>query len=153
MRSIIRSPKDFWSGIMFLAISLATIIIARDYPMGTAGRMGPGFFPTALGWLLAFIAFVVLLNALRTDGEALERVACKDLALILGAVLLFGFLVRGAGLVVAIPVLILASAFASTKFRWKVSVALAVGATVFCILLFVKALGLPLPIAGPWLAS
>jgi hypothetical protein len=49
MRSFIRNPKDFWSGIMFLAISLVTIIIARTYPVGTAGRMGPGFFPSLLG--------------------------------------------------------------------------------------------------------
>ena len=150
MRTTIRSPKDFWSGIMFLAISIATVVIARDYPMGTAGRMGPGFFPSLLGWLLATIALVTLFNSLRTDGEKMERFAYKDMVLILGSVLLFGFLVRGAGLVVAIPVLILVSAFGSAKFRWKASVALAIGATIFCILLFVKALGLPLPIVGPW---
>lgn len=153
MRSAIRSPKDFWSGIMFLAISLATVIIAQDYPMGTAGRMGPGFFPSLLGGLLALIALVTLVNSLRIDGEPMERFAYKDMALILGSIFLFGFLVRGAGLAVAIPVLIVISAFGSTKFRWKATVALASGAAIFCILLFVKALGLPLPIVGPWLGA
>ncbi|WP_020654691.1 tripartite tricarboxylate transporter TctB family protein [Massilia niastensis] len=153
MRSTLRSPKDFWSGIMFLAFSLAIVLIAREYPMGTAGQMGPGFFPTMLGWVLAAIAVVTLLGSLTTDGEPLERFAYKDMALILGAVLLFGFLVRGAGLVVAIPLLILISAFGSAKFRWRPTVALAIGATVFCVLLFVKALGLPLPVLGPWLGA
>lgn len=153
MRSFIRNPRDFWSGIMFLAISLATIIIARDYPMGTAGRMGPGFFPTVLGWVLAVISVITLIGSLMTKGEPLERLAYKDMVLILGSVLLFGFLVRGAGLVCAIPVLILVSAFASAKFRWPATVALALGATVFCVLLFVKALGLPLPVVGPWFGA
>lgn len=153
MRSHVRSPKDFWSGMMFLAISLATVLIAQDYPMGTAGRMGPGFFPSVLGGLLGLIGLGTLINSFRTDAEALERFAIKDMVLILGSVLLFGFLVRGAGLIVAIPALIMISAFGSTKFRWKASVALAVGATIFCILLFVKALGLPLPIIGPWFGA
>lgn len=150
MRLRIRSPKDFWAGIMFLAISLATVVIAQDYPMGTAGRMGPGFFPSILGWVLAAISAITLIGSLTARGEPLERFALKDMFLILGAVLLFAFLVRGAGLVFAIPVLILVSAFGSTKFRWKSAVTLAIGATAFCILLFVKALGLPIPVVGPW---
>jgi hypothetical protein len=153
MRSYIRSPKDFLSGLLFLAISLATVLIAQDYPMGSAGQMGPGYFPSMLGWLLAIIGVVTMFNSFRIDGEALERFAVKDMVLILGSVLLFGFLVRGAGLVAAIPVLIMISAFGSAKFSWKASVALAVGATISCILLFVKALGLPLPIIGPWLGA
>lgn len=153
MRSFVRNPKDFWSGIMFLAISLATVVIAREYPMGTAGRMGPGFFPAALGWVLAAISIVTLIGSCTTKGEPLERFAGKDMLLILGSVVLFGFLVRGAGLALAIPVLILVSAFGSAKFRWPAAVALAIGATVFCVLLFVKALGLPLPVIGPWLGA
>jgi hypothetical protein len=150
MKHLVRSPKDFWSAVMFLALGLATVVIAADYPMGTAGKMGPGYFPTLLGWLLTGIGALTLVFSLLNPGEALERFAYKDMALILGAVLLFGFLVRGAGLVLAIPVLILCSAWASTKFRWGPTILLAVGATVFCILLFVKALGLPLPILGHW---
>lgn len=153
MRSFVRNPKDFWSGIMFLAISLATIVIAQEYPMGTAGRMGPGFFPTALGWILAGISLITLIGACLSKGEPLERFSVRDMFLILGSVVLFGVLVRGAGLACAIPVLILVSAWGSVKFRWPAALMLAVGATVFCILLFVKALGLPLPILGPWLGA
>ena len=153
MRSFVRNPKDFWSGIMFLAISLATVVIAQEYPMGTAGRMGPGFFPAVLGWILAAISLVTLIGACTAEGEALEHFAWKDMFLILGSVVLFGLLVRGAGLACAIPALILVSAYGSAKFRWPAALMLAAGATVFCVLLFVKALGLPLPIVGPWLGA
>ena len=71
--------------------------------------------------------------------------------LILVAVLLFGFLVRGAGLIPAALVLILMSAYASPKFTWGASILLAIGLAVFAVLVFVKLLGLPMPILGPWL--
>ena len=153
MRSFVRNPKDFWAGIMFLAISLATVVIAQEYPMGSAGRMGPGYFPSVLGWILAAISLVTLIGACTTRGGALEPFAWKDMALILGSVVLFGLLVRGAGLACAIPVLILVSAYGSAKFRWPAALMLAGGATIFCVLLFVKALGLPLPVVGPWLGA
>lgn len=146
----IRSPKDFWSGIMFLCFGLGGVYIAREYAMGTAGSMGPAYFPTMLGWLLAVIGLATAVRALVGHGEALERVAFKELALVLVSVLLFAFLLRGAGLAVAIPVLIIVSAFASHQFSWKASALLAVGAAIVSIMLFVKALGLPMPVVGPW---
>ena len=153
MNTFIRSPKDFWAGIMFLAIGLGTLCIGRDYAMGTAGRMGPGFFPSMLGWLLAAIGAITLIGACTTRGAPLEPLAWKHMFLVLSGVLLFGFLVRGAGLALAVPLLILTSALASAKFRWQPTIALAIGATVFCVLLFVKALGLPLPVVGPWFGA
>ena len=66
------------------------------------------------------------------------------------AVFLFGFLVRGAGLAVVIPILIITTAYASIHFRWGATVLLAIGMTVFCVLVFIKGLGLPLPILGSW---
>jgi len=153
MQPFIHSPRDFWAGIMFLAISLATLVIARDYATGSAGRMGPGFFPTMLGWLLAAIGAITLIGSLTTKGAPMDPLAWRNMFLVLAGVLLFGFLVRGAGLALAIPVLILLSARASGKFRWPPTIALAIGATAFCVLLFVKALGLPLPIVGPWLGA
>ena len=137
---------------MFLCFGLAGVYIARDYTMGSAGRMGPAFFPTMLGWLLAAIGFGTAVRAMIGRGEALEKVAFKELILVLGSVLLFAFLLRGGGLVVAIPVLVMVSAYASHKFSWKASAALALGASVLSITLFVKALGLPLPVLGTWFA-
>ncbi|GAB3547658.1 tripartite tricarboxylate transporter TctB family protein [Noviherbaspirillum agri] len=150
MSSRIRNPRDFWSGIIFLVFGVAAVVIGRDYTMGTAGRMGPAYFPTVLGALLAIIGAISVVRSLLRSGMPLEKFAIRELILILVAVLLFGFLVRGAGLVVAVPALIVISAFASAKFRLLPAVLLAAGLTAFAILVFVKALGLPMPMLGSW---
>ncbi|MPZ76392.1 MAG: hypothetical protein GEU77_07690 [Deltaproteobacteria bacterium] len=75
------------------------------------------------------------------------------MALILGSVLLFGFIVRGAGLAVAVPLLVIISACASIHFRWGIDDRVGRGSAVFCILVFVTGLGVPLPILGPWLGG
>lgn len=139
---------------MFLFFGIAAVYIARDYAMGSAGRMGPAYFPTALGWMLSGIGAVCVVRSFfGSVQEAVEKFAFKELILILSAVLLFGFVVRGAGLVVAVPLIIMISAYASSKFTWKATIALAVGLTIFAVLLFVKALGLPMPITGPWFGA
>lgn len=159
MSSLIRKPKDFWSGIIFAVTGLAAVIIATDYPMGTAVKMGPAYFPTVLGGLLVVIGLMAIIRSLLNvgvpgsssePGRTIERFAFREGFLVLVATVLFGLLVRGAGLAVALPVLLLMSAYASIKFRWGASLALAAGLTVFCILIFVKALGIPLPILGSW---
>ncbi|WP_353154647.1 tripartite tricarboxylate transporter TctB family protein [Herminiimonas fonticola] len=150
MPSFIRHPKDFWTGIIFLCIGLAAIIIGRDYTMGTAGKMGPAYFPTILGGLLALIGLVAAVRSFFIEGEPIGKFAVKELILILTGVLLFGFTIRGGGLVLAVFCIILFSAFASTKFKWTHGVALAAGMTLFAVVVFVKLLGLPIAIFGPW---
>lgn len=150
MPSFIRHPKDFWTGIIFLIIGLAAILIGRDYAMGTAGKMGPAYFPTILGGLLALIGLVAAVRSFFREGEPIEKFAIKETILILSGVLLFGFLIRGAGLVAAIFAVVLFSAFASAKFKVLHGIALAAGMTVFAVVVFVKLLGLPIAIFGPW---
>lgn len=150
MPSFIRHPKDFWTGIIFLCVGLAAIIIGRDYTLGTAGKMGPAYFPTVLGSLLAFIGVIAVVRSFFRDGEPVGKFAVKEAVLILTGVLLFGFLIRGAGLVVAVFAVILFSAYASAKFKWMHGIALAAGMTIFAVIVFVKLLGLPIAIFGPW---
>jgi hypothetical protein len=149
--TFIRHPKDFWTGIIFLTIGMAAIIIGFDYPMGTAGRMGPAYFPSVLGGLLSLVGMIGIIRSLLRPGEPIGKFHIKDIALILLAVVLFGFLMRGAGLVPAVLVLVLMSAYASPKFTWGASLLLAIGLVVFAVVVFVKLLGLPMPILGPWL--
>jgi hypothetical protein len=151
MRKLIRHPKDFWTGIIFLFVGLAAVIIGRDYPMGRAGRMGPAYFPTILGWLLALIGLIGVVRSLLHEGEVIGRFYIKELTLVLAAVVLFAILMRGAGLVPATIVLIVVSAYASTKFRWGEALLLGVGLAAFGVLVFAKLLGLPMAPFGPWL--
>lgn len=153
MPAFIRHPKDFWSGIVFLLFGLGAVVIGQDYEMGTAGRMGPAYFPTALGILLSLVGAGALLRSFFRQGEPIGRLYWKELVLVLVAVLLFGFLMRDAGLFPATLVLIMLSSYAGSKFNLAKSAALAVGAALFAMGLFVKLLGLPMPIIGPWLGG
>ncbi len=150
MPAFIRHPKDFWSGIVFLFFGLSAIVIGQDYEMGTAGRMGPAYFPSVLGGMLSLVGAASLVRSFFRQGEPIGRLYWKELALVLVAVLLFGFLMRDAGLVPATILLILISSYAGQKFNLAKSIALAIGATLFAVGLFVKLLGLPMPIFGPW---
>jgi hypothetical protein len=151
MQSFIRHPKDFWIGIIFLCFGTAAVFLGRDYPMGTAGRMGPAYFPTVLGGLLTLVGLAGLIRSFIRHGEQVGKFYIKEIVLILLAVILFGFLMRRAGLVPAALVLVLMSAYASPKFTWGPSLLLAIGLAVFAVVVFVKLLGLPMPILGPWL--
>ena len=157
MASIVRHPKNFWIGIIFLFFGLAAIYFIRDNEMGSAGRMGPAYFPTVLGGLLALVGVAGIVRAFigrRLEShDAIGTFHLKDIVIILSAVILFGVLMRGAGLVVAAFVLVLLSSFASKQFKLGSSLLLAVGLTLFAVLLFVKLLGLPMPIVGPWLGG
>lgn len=150
MRVLISNPKDFWSGAIFIGFGLTAVLIGRDYSMGTAGRMGPGYFPTILGGLLATIGAVAVVRSMLTQGAAISRFTLKGLGLVLGATLLFGVLVRGAGLPIAIVVMVLLSGLASIKFKLVPFAIVAIGMAIFCSLVFVKALGLPMPLIGNW---
>jgi hypothetical protein len=150
LSSFIRNPKEFWSGVMFTVFGLAAVVIGREYTMGSAGRMGPGYFPTILGAMLALMGLAAVVRSLVKKGEALGEFAIKETFFVLFGVLLFGLLLRGAGLPVAIAALVMVSAYASAKFEWKSSLLLAIGGAIFCAAVFVLGLGVPMPLGGAW---
>jgi len=150
MSSLIKHPKDFYAGLMYAAIGVGAIIIARNYNMGTSVRMGPGYFPTMLGGLLTLVGAISMIRAFLHSGEAIKPFYWKELFLVLGSVALFGVLVRGAGLVPSLILLVITSAWASDKFRLKTALLLAVLASILSAMVFVKGLGLPFSIIGPW---
>ena len=145
-----RNPKDFWTGLIYIAFGSAAIVIASDYGMGTAVKMGPAYFPTILGALLIGIGAISVIRSFVVPGAPIGAFAFKGLILVSVSVVLFGFVVRGAGLAVALPLLIIISAWASSRFRWGSTLLMAAGLTIFCALVFLKGLGIPLPIIGPW---
>lgn len=144
------NPKDFWTGIIYIAIGTGAFVIARGYPMGTALKMGPAYFPTVLSALLVLIGIVSLVRSFLRPGSPVGGFTVRGLLLVTAATVLFGMIIRGAGLIIALPLLVLTSSSASIRFRWKTSLLLAMGLTVFCILIFLKGLGVPLPMLGPW---
>jgi len=155
LSSLIRNPKDFCAGLIYLVVGLTAVYLGRDLPMGTALKMGPAYFPTVLGLLLSMIGLISVIRAFVHKGEPIPMptFAWKPLLSIFFATVVFGLIVRGAGLLIALPVFVIMTAYASVEFRWWRVLALAAGATVFCSLVFVKGLGVPLPLIGRWLGS
>ena len=153
LENMIRSTKDLWSGLIYIFFGATAIILGRDYGMGTALKMGAAYFPTLLGWLLVLIGVIALVRAFVVQGSPVGSIAIKGLLLVVGSVLFFGLVVRGAGMAVALPLLVVSSAIASSRFRWTPTLLMAAGLTVFCVLVFLKGLGIPLPVVGPWLGG
>jgi len=150
LNHFVRNPKELWVGLIYITFGAVAIYLCQDLDMGRAGKMGPAYFPTILSSLLIIIGVISLVRSFVRQGTPAGAFAFRGLILVTLAIILFGVLVRGAGLAVALPVLVLVSAYASTRFKWKSTIAMTVGITVFCVAVFQQALGVPLPILGPW---
>lgn len=153
MPAFVRNPKDFWTGLVFIAFGIAFLLIAQGYPLGSARRMGPAYFPTMLSAVLILIGIAATVRSFIGQGAAITRFALKPMALIAIGTVAFGLLVREAGVVAAILALVLVSAYASMHFSWRVAGLLGIGLAAFCVAVFVYGLGLSIPIVGPLLGG
>lgn len=143
----IKSPKDFWAGIMFISIGLFFVIVAQtSYQMGTAVRMGPGYFPTVLGGLLAVLGGIVLFDSFVLTGDKVAKFHFRPLLFILASSLAFAYLLKPLGLVLASIALVFIAAFGGHEFKWKEVAILSAVLVVFSVVVFVKGLTLPFPI-------
>ncbi|MBQ0929987.1 tripartite tricarboxylate transporter TctB family protein [Ideonella sp. 4Y16] len=145
----IKSQKDFWSGLMFVAVGVGFAWGATEYSFGSSARPGPGYFPFGLGVLLAILGGMVLFKALTietSDGEPVGAFAWRPLFIILGAVALFGLMLPRAGMLISLPVLVVLSSLASDEFSWKGSIINAVVLTALSWVVFIKGLSLTIPL-------
>ncbi|MFL5087846.1 MAG: tripartite tricarboxylate transporter TctB family protein [Xanthobacteraceae bacterium] len=142
----IRASKDFWAGIMFLSFAAVAVLAARGYSMGTAGRMGPGYFPMALGLVLGLLGLLIIARSVVAGSGAISGLQLRPLLVLAGAVLTFGLLIERLGLVITLVVVVAASAVASRESRPLEVAALAATLTAFSVGIFVYALRLPLPV-------
>lgn len=146
---VIRDPKDFASGLLFLLAGLGAVLVARDYPMGSALRMGPGYFPTLLGAALALVGLVLVGRACWRPGSPVGRVSLRPLLLATASILVFAALIRPAGLAVATAALVIVSRFGAPARRPLETLTLALLLAGLAVGLFVYALRLPFD-AWPW---
>jgi hypothetical protein len=143
----IKSPRDFWAGVMFLAFGLfAAVWAVANYQMGSAVRMGPAYFPAVLGGLLAVLGLIVLIGSFALDGPPVAQINLRPLLLICAGCVAYGYLMKPLGLVAATAALVFIVALGGHEFRWKEVTFLYVALIVFSVLVFVKGLTLPFPI-------
>jgi hypothetical protein len=145
----IKSQKDFWSGLMFIATGLGFAAGASNYSFGTSARPGPGYFPFGLGILLAILGALVLFKSLTIEAEGGDRVGAipwKPLGLITLSVVVFGMALPKLGMVVSLPLLILIASLAGDEFKLKEVLINIVVLTLGSWAIFIKGLNLVIPL-------
>lgn len=154
--------KDAASGAIFLVIAAWFALGTTDLTIGTPLRMGPGFFPLMLAAVLALLGVIIVVQAFGHASAPMKAVPWRGALLILGAPIVFGMTVRGfpplgipaLGLVPSVALTVLLASWASRKMTLGLSIVLTVLLTIFCLAVFQRALGLPVPpFGGPleWL--
>ena len=145
----IKSQKDFWSGLMFVAVGLGFAWGATSYSFGSSARPGPAYFPFGLGVLLAIMGALVWFASITVeteDGDPIGSIAWKPLIIITGSVVMFGFILPKLGMILSLPLLILVSALAGDEFHWKDALLNIAVLTLGSWLVFIKGLSLVIPL-------
>lgn len=152
---LIKNKQDFWAGAMFAAIGLSFALGATKYSLGTAARMGPGYFPFWLGICLAVLGAVVAITAMSTKAERieLEKFDWKLAFIIIGSVLASGVALNYLGIYLATFLLVVTSSLASYEFNWKIAIANGLFLILFVWVAFIKGLGLVFPLWPVFLSN
>jgi hypothetical protein len=151
MKPITIDPVNGLCGALFAAAGLLFAYESWMLDMGTALRMGPGYFPSMLSLALLLLGVIILVQATRVKGEPLGALAWRGMLLILPAPVFFGLTVRGLGFVPAIFLTAFIASFASLRMKPVMAIVLSVAVTLFSYAVFTRGLGLPFRTFGPWL--
>lgn len=143
MKFDLRNNKDLLAGLLFILIGGLAVVIARDYPMGSVARMGPGYFPTILGGILFLFGVYVMIRGIFSGEKVQGEWGWKPLALIALSIVFFGFLMDRLGMVPALVVMFFVGALAGREFRFKEVLLLTGLMSVFAVGVFVYGLKLP----------
>lgn len=144
--SAIRNPKDFWAGAVFIALGIAVIVLGSRYTLGSAARMGPGYFPRILGILLIVLGGILAIRALRVAGGRVPAFRWRPTLIVLGSVVLFGAIVRPVGVALSTVILIVTASAASSEFRPREALIAGAILAALAVGVFVVGLQLQLPI-------
>ena len=142
----IRNPKDFCAGALFIAIGIATIALGSAYTLGTAARMGPGYFPRMLGMLLVVLGAILAARSFKVSGTRFAAFRWRPALIVLGSVVLFGAIVRPLGVALSTVILIVAASAASHEFRPRESLVAGLLLAALAVGVFVVGLQLQLPV-------
>jgi len=144
--------RDYYAGALVMLLGAGAAVVGSRYEIGSLTRMGPGFFPTALGILLAFIGVLIAGSASYSAGpsavEASLRPDWRGWLCIVSGAGLFIVLASRAGLVPATLACVFVAAMGDRSNNWKNALGLAIGVTIFGTLLFAYGLRVQIPLLG-----
>jgi hypothetical protein len=144
----IKNHKDFCAGLMFIGTGVAFAIGALNYSFGSSARPGPGYFPFGLGILMAILGVIVLFGALVVEAEGggkIGHIPWRPLLTLVASIAVFGYTLPHWGMAIALPILVVMSAFAGDEFRWRDVIITAVVLTLGSWLVFNVGLNLTIP--------
>jgi putative tricarboxylic transport membrane protein len=142
----LRSPNNLYFGLFLILVGIVGLRLVGDLRLGSAVRMGPGYMPTLLCWVLIGLG---ALNGARAFAVAAEPTGpwnVKALVLVSAAVGAFGLAITPLGLATAVLLVVFIASLAHPEARLGHSVALGVGLGAFCVGVFIVGLGLPMQI-------
>lgn len=146
-----RYNRDFFAGLLYILIGAIAMFIARDYPFGSALRMGPGYFPTVLGGIMVAFGAAVLFMGIRNNEKIKGHWSIRALIVLPVATAVFGVVMEHVGFIPALAVLVPISAAAGREFKWLEVLLLTVALIILSLAIFIWGLGLPYPlIKGLW---
>lgn len=151
MKSLFNDPAEAVCGAIFMGLGVFFALQSYGLEIGTAFRMGPGYFPLVLAIILILLGGVIFLRATRPAGGGIGAIAWRGIFFIVPAPIFFGFTVRGLGFVPALFFSALIASFASHKMSPLMAVVLSAAITVFSVAVFNYGLGLPFQRFGSWL--
>lgn len=141
-----RNNRDFFAGLFFIAIGAAAMWISRDYPMGSALRMGPGYFPTVLGGIVVVFGIYVLIKGIINNEKVVGNWSLRALIVLPIATWIFGVMMENVGFIPALVVLMYTSSIAGKEFKFLEVTIMAVVMVIVCTGVFIYGLGLPYPL-------
>jgi putative tricarboxylic transport membrane protein len=141
-----RNNRDFFAGLFFILIGAAAMWISRDYPMGSALRMGPGYFPTVLGGIVVVFGIYVLIKGIVNNEKVVGNWSLRALIVLPIATWIFGVMMENVGFIPALVVLMYTSSIAGKEFKFLEVTIMAVVMVIVCTGVFIYGLGLPYPL-------
>lgn len=141
-----RAPQDIAAGILFVLVGAGALAVSWSWRTGTLAEMGSGLVPQLVSVLLLLTGLGVLARGLFSRGEPIRIVSLRPLAVVTLGVLLFAGALERFGMVPAVVLVVALSALVPGRPRPAVLMALAVGLSIACVALFVRGLGLPVPV-------
>lgn len=143
-----RDTHDLIGGLALAALGGFAAVYAQRYEFGELSRMGPGYFPVALGVLVALLGLVIAVPAIFRRGQPIH-VKWKTFALVMASLVVFALTLKVLGLMVATVLVVIIASLADNDTRWKGRLIIALGVAAITYLVFIVGLSMVLPV-WPW---